>query len=155
MKISAYPLLPFSFVYAGITTVRNWLYDHKIYESVQFPVPVISVGNLTVGGTGKTPHVEYLVRLLRPRRVAILSRGYKRKTTGFVLADEKASAASIGDEPYQYTQAFPEVKVAVCEDRVLGIQKLLALNPSPAVILLDDAFQHRPVQPLLNILITD
>ena len=155
MKNSAYPLLPFSLLYAGITRARNWLYDRQVYASHKFPVPVISVGNLTVGGTGKTPHVEYLVRLLLPRQVAILSRGYKRKTTGFVLADNSASAATIGDEPYQYAQAFPEVTVAVCEDRVLGIQKLLALQPLPEVILLDDAFQHRPVQPHLNILITD
>ncbi|MGV3588641.1 MAG: tetraacyldisaccharide 4'-kinase [Adhaeribacter sp.] len=155
MKNSAYPLLPFSLLYAGITRARNWLYDQQVYASYKFPVPVISVGNLTVGGTGKTPHVEYLVRLLQPRKIAILSRGYKRKTTGFVLADKSASAASIGDEPYQYTQAFPEVTVAVCEDRVVGIQKLLALTPPPAVILLDDAFQHRPVQPHLNLLITD
>ena len=155
MKISAYPLLPFSLLYAGITRVRNWLYDREIYSSENFPVPVISVGNLTVGGTGKTPHVEYLVRLLQPRRVAILSRGYKRQTTGFVLADEKASAATIGDEPYQYKLAFPDVRVAVCENRVAGIQHLLAITPCPQVILLDDAFQHRPVQPRLNILITD
>ncbi|GEO04969.1 tetraacyldisaccharide 4'-kinase [Adhaeribacter aerolatus] len=155
MKNSAYPLLPFSLLYAGITRARNWLYDQQVYPSHQFPVPVISVGNLTVGGTGKTPHVEFLVRLLQPRKMAILSRGYKRKTTGFVLADSSATPATIGDEPYQYTQVFPEIAVAVCEKRVAGIQKLLALNPAPEVILLDDAFQHRPVQPHLNILITD
>jgi tetraacyldisaccharide 4'-kinase len=131
------------------------LYDYNIYASRSFPVAVISVGNLTVGGTGKTPHVEYLARLLQTRQLAILSRGYKRQTTGFLLAGKQASAATIGDEPYQYSQAFPEVKVAVCENRVQGIQKLMALFPQTEVILLDDAFQHRPVQPRLNILITD
>lgn len=113
MKFSAYPLLPFSVLYAGITRTRNWLYDSQVYTSCKFSVPVISVGNLTVGGTGKTPHVEYLVRLLQPRQLAILSRGYQRNTTGFVLADNHASATNIGDEPYQYTRAFPEITVAV------------------------------------------
>lgn len=155
MKISAYPLLPFSILYAGATRIRNWLYDQDVFASEKFPVTIINVGNLTVGGTGKTPHVEYLVRLLQPRRLAILSRGYKRQTKGFVLADAKASAATIGDEPYQYTQAFPEVVVAVCENRAMGIRQILALNLATEVILLDDAFQHRPVQPHLNILITD
>ena len=155
MKISAYPLLPFSVLYAGITRTRNWLYDHQVFASAIFPVPVINVGNLTVGGTGKTPHVEYLVRLLQPQKIAILSRGYKRKTKGFVMATGGATAQTIGDEPYQYYKAFPEVKVAVCEDRVLGINTLLAQEPQPEIILLDDAFQHRPVKASLNILMTD
>jgi tetraacyldisaccharide 4'-kinase len=155
MKILNYPLLPFSALYAGIMHTRNWLYDTGMLASTSFAVPVINVGNLTVGGTGKTPHVEYLVRLLHHRRPAILSRGYKRQTKGFVLAEEQASAATLGDEPYQYYQEFPGVTVAVCEDRVSGIRNLLDLFPDTGVILLDDAFQHRPVQAHCNILLTD
>lgn len=155
MNFLNYPLLPLAALYAGIMRTRNWLYDAGLLASHTFAVPVINVGNLTVGGTGKTPHVEYLVRLLRPRRLAILSRGYKRQTQGFVLADERASATTIGDEPFQYYQEFKEVTVAVCEDRVSGIRQLLHLFPSTEVILLDDALQHRPVQARCNILITD
>jgi len=155
MKFITYPLLPFSFLYGGITSTRNWLYDRALLSSYQFPVPVINVGNLSVGGTGKTPHIEYLVRILTGKKIAVLSRGYKRKTTGFILATASESAATLGDEPYQYFKKFPEIAVAVCEDRVKGINHLLALIPDLQVILLDDAFQHRPVQAHLNILITD
>jgi tetraacyldisaccharide 4'-kinase len=155
MNFLNYPLLPFAALYAGIMRTRNWLYDAGVLRAHTFPVPVINVGNLTVGGTGKTPHVEYLVRLLRPRSIAILSRGYKRQTKGFVLADAQASAATLGDEPFQYYQEFKDVTVAVCEDRVSGIRQLLGLMPQTQVILLDDAFQHRPVQAHFNILITD
>ncbi|MDX5348326.1 MAG: tetraacyldisaccharide 4'-kinase [Hymenobacteraceae bacterium] len=135
--------------------VRNYLYDKRYFKSYQFEVPVIGVGNLTVGGTGKTPHVEYLLRLLQHIKIATLSRGYKRKTSGFVLADASATASTIGDEPYQYFADFTFATVAVCEDRVKGINKLLELKPETEVIVLDDAFQHRPVKPKLNILITD
>ncbi|MGV3641874.1 MAG: tetraacyldisaccharide 4'-kinase [Adhaeribacter sp.] len=155
MNFLKYPLLPFAALYAGIMRTRNWMYDTGMLDSHRFPVPVICVGNLTVGGTGKTPHVEYLVRLLQPRQVAILSRGYKRKTRGFVLADAQASAATIGDEPFQYYREFPGVRVAVCEDRVIGINQLLQLFPATEVVLLDDALQHRPVQARANILLTD
>jgi tetraacyldisaccharide 4'-kinase len=155
MKFLNYPLLPLSALYAGIMRTRNWLYDSGLLASHAFPVPVINVGNLTVGGTGKTPHVEYLVRLLRDRQTAILSRGYKRQTTGFVLADEQATAATVGDEPFQYYQEFKGLTVAVCEDRVSGIRHILRLFPATEVILLDDAFQHRPVQARWNILLTD
>lgn len=155
MKILSYPLLPFSLMYAGIMQTRNWLYDTGLLVSHRFAVPVINVGNLTVGGTGKTPHVEYLVRLLQGRSIAILSRGYKRQTKGFVLAGAQASAASIGDEPFQYYCEFEQVRVAVCENRVTGIRQLLGLFPDTEVILLDDAFQHRPVQAHCNILLTD
>jgi len=155
MKFITYPLLPFSFLYGGITSTRNWLYDRALLSSYQFPVPVINVGNLSVGGTGKTPHIEYLVRILTGKKIAVLSRGYKRKTTGFILATASESAVTLGDEPYQYFKKFPEIAVAVCEDRVKGINQLLALMPKLQVILLDDAFQHRPVQAHLNILITD
>ena len=155
MNLLHYPLIPFSYLYAGITRTRNWLYDQELLKSHQFPVPVINVGNLTVGGTGKTPHVEYLVRLLKNNKVAILSRGYKRQTSGFVLASTQESAATLGDEPYQYYKKFADVIVAVCEDRVKGIHHLLKLKPNLEVILLDDAFQHRPVHAHLNILLTD
>ncbi|MFT2009454.1 tetraacyldisaccharide 4'-kinase [Pontibacter sp. 13R65] len=148
-------LLPFSFLYGRIMAVRNSLYDQQVLHAQEFELPVIAVGNLTVGGTGKTPHVEYLLRLLRSYRVATLSRGYKRSTKGFVLADGQASAATIGDEPFQYYQDFKRVTVAVCEDRVVGIKQLLEQGPKPEVILLDDAMQHRPVKPSLNLLITD
>ena len=154
MNLLTYPLIPFSFVYAGITRSRNWLYDQEWLKSYQFSVPVINVGNLTVGGTGKTPHVEYLVRVLEDKKVAILSRGYKRHTTGFVLASAHQSAATLGDEPFQYFKKFSNVLIAVCEDRVHGINSLLKLKPDLEVILLDDAFQHRPVQAYLNILLT-
>jgi tetraacyldisaccharide 4'-kinase len=155
MKLSNYPLLPFSFLYSGITRTRNWLFDLKLLGAVNFPVPIINVGNLTVGGTGKTPHVEYLVRLLKNKKLAILSRGYKRQTKGFVLAGPDATPKSIGDEPFQYFQAFPEVTVAVCEDRVLGINTIMARQSPPEVVILDDAYQHRWVKARLNILITD
>jgi len=155
MNLLTYPLIPISYLYAGITGTRNWLYDQHLLKSYHFPITVICVGNLTVGGTGKTPHVEYLVELLKDKKTAILSRGYKRQTTGFVLASSQDSAATLGDEPYQYFKKFSEVTVAVCEDRVTGINKLLQLNPRLEVILLDDAFQHRPVQAHSNILLTD
>lgn len=148
-------LWPFAALYGGITSLRNTAYDHGWFASRKFNLPVIAVGNLTVGGTGKTPHVEYLLRLLKTYSIATLSRGYKRSTRGFILADINATAATIGDEPYQYHSDFPEVQVAVCEDRVAGVEQLLKLTPAPDVILLDDAMQHRAIQPSLNLLLTD
>jgi tetraacyldisaccharide 4'-kinase len=148
-------LWPFSLLYGGILLLRNWLYDAGWMRSVRFGIPVISVGNLTVGGTGKTPHVEYLLRLLSAKQVAVLSRGYRRKTKGFVLADASATAHTLGDEPYQYHRDFPEVTVAVCESRPAGIAELLQRKPDTDVVVLDDAMQHRPVQPSLNLMLTD
>lgn len=148
-------LWPFSLLYGGVMQVRNTLYDKAILSSERFAIPVIAVGNLTVGGTGKTPHVEYLLRLLHNYKVATLSRGYKRKTNGFILADGQATAASLGDEPYQYYRDFPGVTVAVSEGRVPGVQKLQVLVPEVEVVVLDDAMQHRPIQPSLNLLLTD
>lgn len=148
-------LWPFSLLYGGIMLLRNWLYDAGWMRSVRFGIPVISVGNLTVGGTGKTPHVEYLLRLLSTGQVAVLSRGYRRKTKGFVLADATASAYTLGDEPYQYHRDFPGVTVAVCESRPAGIAELLQRKPDTQVVVLDDAMQHRPVQPSLNLMLTD
>jgi tetraacyldisaccharide 4'-kinase len=128
----------------------------QFFSSVEFSVPVITVGNLSVGGTGKTPHVEYLVRLLQYRfAVATMSRGYKRSTQGFLIADEKANALRIGDEPMQYHMKFPELTVSVAEERMTGIPYLLQRRPQTEVILLDDAYQHRSVKAGMNILITD
>ncbi len=146
---------PFSLLYGGVTTVRNVLYDKDVFKSTRFDIPIINVGNLSVGGTGKTPHIEYLVRLLQDDyKVATLSRGYKRKTKGFLLADKNASVLTIGDEPYQYFQKFKKIQVAVCEKRVEGVSRLLENSIKPDVILLDDAFQHRKIQAGLAILLT-
>jgi len=132
------------------------LYDTKWFSSVQFSIPVISVGNLSTGGTGKTPHIEYLIRLLEYEyKVATMSRGYKRRTTGFYLANAETDAAEIGDEPMQFHTKFPDVQVSVCEDRMTGIPLLLSKRPEIEVVLLDDAFQHRSVKPGLNIMISD
>lgn len=151
------PLLyPVSLLYGVIVWLRNKLYDAGFISSIQFSVPVISVGNLSTGGTGKTPHIEYLIRLLQYEyRVATMSRGYKRRTTGFFLAGPGTDAAQIGDEPMQFHYKFPEVTVSVCEDRMTGIPRLLGERPGLEVVLLDDAFQHRSVKPGLNILIVD
>ncbi|AKQ45415.1 hypothetical protein TH63_06820 [Rufibacter radiotolerans] len=151
----SYLLLPFAWLYGALVRLRNLLYDWEVFAVYRAPIPVLCVGNLSVGGTGKTPQVEYLARLLQPRRIAILSRGYKRATKGFVLANAQATAATLGDEPFQYTQNLPEVVVAVCEKRAEGIQRLLQLYPDLDLILLDDAFQHRPVKASFYLLLTD
>lgn len=149
-------LYPLALIYGAVVWLRNRLYDSGFYSSIEFSVPVISVGNLSVGGTGKTPHIEYLVRLLQYQfRVATMSRGYKRRTQGFLLADAETNALKIGDEPMQYHMKFPELTVSVAEERMTGIPKLLQQRPSTEVVLLDDAFQHRSVKPGVNILITD
>jgi tetraacyldisaccharide 4'-kinase len=148
-----YPLAP---VYGAVVWLRNKLYDSGFFSSIEFSPPVICVGNLSVGGTGKTPHVEYLVRLLQYRfKVATMSRGYKRRTQGFLLADANTNALRIGDEPMQYHMKYPELVVSVAEERITGIPRLLQLKPEVEVILLDDAFQHRSVKAGMNILITD
>lgn len=147
-------LFPFAVLYGFITAFRNLLYDKGILKSYAFDVPVIAVGNLSVGGTGKTPQIEYLIRLLSENyKVATLSRGYKRKSEGFILADKDATAELLGDEPYQIHLKFPEVKVAVDADRKNGIEQLLK-RENPDVILLDDAFQHRRVKAGFYILLT-
>lgn len=148
-------LWPFAALYGAVTGLRNFLYNKGILSATEFDLPVIAVGNLTVGGTGKTPHVEYLLRLLQQYRLATLSRGYKRKTTGFILADSSSTAEQLGDEPFQYHQDFPEVSVAVCEKRVEGVQKLNELLPDTQVVILDDAMQHRAIKPSLMIMLTD
>lgn len=151
-------LLPLSWLYGLAVRVRNALFDLGVLKSESFDVPVISVGNITVGGTGKTPHVEYLIDLLRHKcRVAVLSRGYKRKTRGYVVADSTATARTIGDEPYQMKHKFPDVTVAVDRDRRHGIRRLTEDKSADGidVVLLDDAFQHRYVKPGINILLVD
>lgn len=148
-------LFPFAILYGLITSIRNFLYDKGIFKSYSFDVPIIAVGNLSVGGTGKTPQIEYLIRLLSPiYKVAVLSRGYKRKSEGFILADEKATAEILGDEPFQMFQKFPEVQFAVDANRRNGISTLLAQKEKPEVILLDDAFQHRKVKAGFYIMLT-
>ena len=148
-------LFPLAFLYWLITFIRNWLYVKGIFKSSSFNIPIIAVGNLSVGGTGKTPQIEYLIRLLSENyKVAVLSRGYKRTTEGFILADEKATASSIGDEPFQFFSKFSNIQVAVDANRKNGIENLLQLSNKPDVILLDDAYQHRKVKAGFYILLT-
>ena len=151
-------LLPLSWIYGLVVGLRNKFFDWGILSTEEFSVPVISIGNLAVGGTGKTPHTEYLIRLLSKKyKIAVLSRGYKRKTSGFVLAEENVNSHQIGDEPYQMFRKFPGITVAVDGNRKRGIKQLLSLpeEKRPEVILLDDAFQHRYVLPSLSILLSD
>ncbi|MET3027696.1 tetraacyldisaccharide 4'-kinase [Flavobacterium sp. UW10123] len=148
-------LFPFAILYGFITSIRNFLFDKGVLKSTSFDLPVIAVGNLSVGGTGKTPQIEYLIRLLSDKyKVATLSRGYKRKSEGFVLADENANAEILGDEPFQFYQKFPNVMVAVDANRTNGITQLLSQNEKPEIILLDDAYQHRKVKAGFYILLT-
>lgn len=149
-------LYPLSWIYGIGVEFRSWLFSTGILKSKSYPLPVICVGNITVGGTGKTPHIEYLVELLKSRyKVAVISRGYRRKSNGFVLADNKSTAYDIGDEPYQIKNKFPDIIVAVDENRCRGIERLLSSDNKPDVILLDDAFQHRYVKAGLNILLVN
>ncbi len=150
-------LIPFAWLYGLFVRCRNLFYDFGWMKSNSFDQAVIGVGNLNVGGTGKTPMIEYLVNLLSSHySIAILSRGYGRSTHGFLLAERHDDATTIGDEPYQFYRKFgTRVTVVVCENRVEGISKLLKKKPEVQVILLDDAFQHRAVKPLLSILLTD
>jgi tetraacyldisaccharide 4'-kinase len=149
-------LYPFSILYRLITDIRNYLFDTGILPSREFDLPVISVGNITVGGTGKTPHTEYLAGLLRKEfKVAVLSRGYKRKSNGFKVATKSSRVEEIGDEPLQISRKFPDIIVAVDRDRVNGIRAILKEFPGTDVIILDDAFQHRSIKPGLSILLSD
>ncbi len=150
-------LYPFALLYGLVISFRHLLFNIGIIPSRSYNVPVIGVGNISIGGTGKTPHTEYLVRLLQKEfRTAILSRGYLRKSKGFVLADETSSFNDIGDEPMQYLHKFShQVHVAVDKDRCRGVEKLLELEIAPEVIILDDALQHRFIRSGLNLLLTD
>ena len=137
-------------------SIRNFSYRYGLLKGVEFNLPVISVGNLTIGGAGKTPHIEYLVRLLKDYiNIATLSRGYGRNTKGFIEVEPHYSADRVGDEPLQFKRKFPEIMVAVDENRAFAIPQLIMEEPELQTILLDDAFQHRSVQPGLNILLTE
>lgn len=152
LRYLLFPVVP---IYYLITWSRNTLYDLGIKKSTAYPIPILGIGNLSVGGTGKTPMIEYLVRLLKPEyRVATLSRGYKRRSKGFVVADKNATASLIGDEPYQFHQKFDDIIVSVDAQRVRGVSQLLNLKNPPEVILLDDAYQHRKIKAGFYILLT-
>ena len=151
-------LLPLSWCYGFGVGLRNMLFEMGALKSKKYDVPIISVGNITIGGTGKTPHVEYLIELLKDHmNVAVLSRGYKRKSRGFVLADKDTPMTQIGDEPFQMKQKYPDIIVAVDGNRRRGIEKLIEgeTGKKADIILLDDAFQHRYVKPGINILLVD
>jgi tetraacyldisaccharide 4'-kinase len=149
-------LTPFSLLYGLGVSLRNFFYSNGLLKSVEFNVPVISVGNLSVGGAGKTPHVEYLIRQLKDFiHVATLSRGYKRKTKGFLEIQPQFDAETAGDEPLQYKRKFQDISVHVSESRTFGIPEIMNRHPETQAILLDDAFQHRSVRPGLNILLTE
>lgn len=155
-KIRIFTLLrPFGFIYGIITAIRNLMYNCGVLKSHTYRVPVISIGNITVGGTGKTPHTEYITNLLSGNsNIAVLSRGYGRNSKGFKIFDNESTAQDIGDEPFQIASKFPNTTVAVCENRAKGIDLLLK-NKNYDAIILDDAYQHRRVRPSLNILLTD
>ncbi len=148
-------LSPLALIYGLGVSLRNFFYSKNLLKGVEFDIPVISVGNLSVGGAGKTPHVEYLIRLLKDYlQIATLSRGYKRKTKGFRIAQPGDTVIQIGDEPVQFLKKFPEVIVSVAENRMFAIPEMITNHPEIQTILLDDAFQHRSVKPGLNILLT-
>lgn len=148
-------LMPFALLYGLGVSLRNMAYDTGIFKSRNFPIPIVCIGNLSTGGTGKTPHTEYLIRLLKDHyRLATLSRGYKRKSEGFVLAEEGHSHEMIGDEPKQFFSKFPDIKVAVDADRVNGVEQLLQKFGDLDIVLLDDAFQHRAIKAEFSILLT-
>ncbi len=156
LKSFRYVLFPFSIIYGIIIWIRNKLFDWKVLKSVRFNFPIICIGNLAVGGTGKTPLTELIVHQLQSTyNIATLSRGYKRKTKGFAIANETTTALEIGDEPMQFHQKFPNIVVAVGEERLVAIPQILYQRPETAVIVLDDAFQHRSVLAGLNIILTD
>lgn len=156
-KIITYSLMPAKWAYGIGVWFHNWLYDSNIKSQTSFEIPVISVGNLTVGGTGKTPHVEYIIERLKDKYdIAVISRGYKRKTKGFILASPTSNPEQLGDEPYQIYRKFKgRVKVAVDKNRKRGIEKILKLFPQINLIILDDAYQYRGIKPLINILLLD
>ncbi|QVY65839.1 tetraacyldisaccharide 4'-kinase [Polaribacter sp. Q13] len=154
MKFLRFLLFPFAIIYDVVTSIRNFFFEVGVFKQTSFKIPVIVVGNLSVGGTGKTPQIEYLIRLLKVSfKTAVLSRGYKRKTEGFVLLNSTHSAEDVGDEPLQYFKKFSAINVAVDANRAEGIIRLINEN-SPEVILLDDAYQHRKVKGSFYILLT-
>ncbi len=149
-------LAPFSLLYGVGVGLRNFFYRKGLLKGITFNLPVISVGNLSVGGAGKTPHIEYLIRLQKDYlNLSTLSRGYSRKTRGYIEVDPRMNAEQVGDEPLQFKRKFPDVLVTVSESRTFGIPKIVQDHPDTQVVLLDDAFQHRSVKPGLNILLTE
>jgi tetraacyldisaccharide 4'-kinase len=147
--------MPLSALYGLVTEIRNYLFDRNFFKSVKFPISVISIGNIAAGGTGKTPHTEFILNVLnKSYKCAVLSRGYKRITTGFLEVNERCNFTEVGDEPLQIARKFSNVNVAVAEKRAYGIKKILEKNPETNVVILDDAFQHRQVKPSLSILLT-
>jgi tetraacyldisaccharide 4'-kinase len=156
LKSFRYLLFPFSLIYGGAVILRNFLFDKNIIKSVSFNFPIVCVGNLATGGTGKTPMAEYLIEILKDEyKTATLSRGYKRKTKGYAIANEITTALEIGDEPMQFHEKYKDITVAVGEERIEAIPQILHDRPDTEVIILDDAFQHRTVRAGLNILLTD
>jgi len=149
-------LAPFSFIFEIGTEIRNKFYDWQLLRVHEFDIPIINVGNLTVGGTGKTPHTEYLIKLLSEKyKLAVLSRGYKRDSNGFIKANEKSSVQELGDELFQIHKKYKNIGVFACADRVSGVKKIMKDEAGYQVILLDDAFQHRSIKAGLNILLSD
>jgi len=149
-------LYPLAIIYGLIISIRNWLFDKGIIRSFSFKIPIISVGNLAVGGTGKTPHTEFILSAIQKEwNTAMLSRGYMRKTKGFIQADKNSNSQLIGDEPFQIYKKFPFVTVAVDEKRVHGVKRVIEFNPKLELVVLDDAFQHRYIQAGLSILLTN
>ncbi|MCC7231947.1 MAG: tetraacyldisaccharide 4'-kinase [Bacteroidia bacterium] len=149
-------LWPFSLLFGAVVWVRNYFYDKGYLQSVSFPFPVIGLGNLNTGGSGKTPHIEYLIRLLkREFRVATLSRGYGRQTKGYMMVNPGSSTRTVGDEPMQYFSKYNDIQVAVGEDRAFAVQMLMLAVKKPQVVLMDDVYQHRKVRPGLNILLLE
>ena len=147
-------LFPLSVIYDGVTRIKNFLYDKDILKSSKFQIPLIVIGNLSVGGTGKTPHTEFVANLVKDQfKTAVLSRGYGRKTKGYILANPDSITKEIGDEPLQIFNSVPNINVAVCENRTTGVQNLLE-SVKPEVVILDDAFQHRKIQGSLYVLLT-
>ena len=156
MKVIRYILFPLSMLYGLITACRNLGFNTAVLKSVKFDLPIISVGNLSAGGTGKSPHIEYLIKLLmREFNVATLSRGYGRSISGFHLVDEDSTIIHCGDEPLQFKNKFPDIPIAVNKSRVLGVIELLKNKPDVNCILLDDAYQHRAITPSFSILLTE
>ncbi|MHB1922772.1 MAG: tetraacyldisaccharide 4'-kinase [Chitinophagaceae bacterium] len=148
--------LPFALLYGLIIWLRNKMYDSHLLTAIEFDIPTIAVGNLAVGGTGKTPHVEYLIRLLKDHyQIAVLSRGYNRRSRGYKIAGEGTTSLEIGDEPMQFHLKFPDIQVAVGEERILALPQILMDAPQTQIVLLDDAFQHRSILPGFNILLTE
>jgi tetraacyldisaccharide 4'-kinase len=156
MQILKWVLLPLTIIYGLVIAIRNLLYNKGVFKRTEFDFPIICIGNLSVGGTGKTPHIEWLIQSLQLEyRLAVLSRGYGRRTTGYLVADEFSKAEDIGDEPAQIIRKYPQIQLAVSENRVFGVPALLGDFPDTSCILMDDGFQHLAIQAGLNIVLTD